>query len=80
MGLTEETVNLVHLVYPGFRPAFFFNDRVDLLAEGFDIFRIGKKTVHYLRDRLLACNYGIRIVAHVDIEYHYLPRLSNVYL
>jgi hypothetical protein len=45
LGLPEETVYLVHLVYPSFRPAFFSNHGVDLLAEGFDIFRIGKKTV-----------------------------------
>jgi hypothetical protein len=46
----------VHLVYPGFRPALFYNHGLDLLAERFDEFRMGEKTVQYLRDRLLAGN------------------------
>ena len=45
LGLPEETVDLVHLVYPSFRPAFFFDHCVDLLAERFYIFRILKKTI-----------------------------------
>jgi hypothetical protein len=53
LGLPKETVNLVHLVYPGFCPTFLFNHRVNFLAEGFDIFRIRKKTVQCLRERLL---------------------------
>jgi hypothetical protein len=56
LGLPKETVDLVHLVYPSFRPTFFFNHRVDLLAERFDIFRICKEAVQYLRERLLTCN------------------------
>jgi hypothetical protein len=43
----------VHLVYPSFRPTFFSNHGIDLLAEGFDKLGIRKKTVQYLRDRLL---------------------------
>jgi hypothetical protein len=46
----------VHLVYPSFRPALFSNRCIDLLAEGFDIVRIGKKTVKYLHEGLLALN------------------------
>ena len=56
LGLSEETVYLVHLIYSSFRPTFFCNHRVDLFAEGFNIFRILKKTVQYLRERLLACS------------------------
>ncbi len=52
LGLAEETVYLVYLVYPSFRPAFFTNHRVDLLPKGFYIFRMGKKTVQYLHHRL----------------------------
>ena len=32
LGLPEETVHLVHLVYPSFRPTFFGNHRVDFLT------------------------------------------------
>ena len=46
----------MHLVYPSFRPTFFTNHRVHLLAEGFNIFRIGKKVIQYLRDSLLTGN------------------------
>ena len=56
LGLPDEAVDLVHLVYPDFRPSFLFNHRVDLFTEGFDILRIRKKTVQYLRERLLTCN------------------------
>jgi len=56
LGLPEKTIYLVHLVYPSFRPAFIFDYSVHLLAEGFKIFWIGKKTVQRLRDRLLICN------------------------
>ena len=54
--LAEETVYLVHLVYPGFRPALFSNHGLNLLAERFNKFRIGEKAVQYLRHRLLAGN------------------------
>jgi hypothetical protein len=54
LSLAEETVYLVHLVYSGFRPALFSNYGLDLLAERFNKFRMGEKTVQYLRDRLLA--------------------------
>jgi hypothetical protein len=53
LGLPEETVDLVHLVHSGFRPTFFCNHRVDLFAKRPDIFRIRKKAVQYLHDRLL---------------------------
>jgi hypothetical protein len=56
LGLSEETVYPVHFVYPSFRPTIFCNHSVDLFTEGFDIFRVGKKTVQYLRERLLACS------------------------
>jgi hypothetical protein len=52
LGLPEETVDLVHLVHSDFRPTFLSNHSVDLLAEGFNIFRICKKTVQHLRERL----------------------------
>ena len=42
LGLSEKTVHLVHLVHSGLRPTFFSNRRVNLLAEGFDIFWIRK--------------------------------------
>jgi hypothetical protein len=54
-GLPEKTVELGHFVHPSFRPTFFPNHHVDLLAERFDVFRIRKKTVQYLRERLLVC-------------------------
>ena len=56
LGLPEEAVHLVHLVYSSFRPTFFFNHRVDFFAEGFYIFMIRKKTVQYLRERLSTCD------------------------
>jgi hypothetical protein len=55
LSLPNETVDFVHLVYRSLRPTFFSNQRVDLLAEGFNIFRIVKELVQYLRDSLLAC-------------------------
>ena len=42
LGLSEKTVHLVHLVHSSFRPTFFVNRRVNLLAEGLDIFGIRK--------------------------------------
>jgi len=56
LGLPDDTVYLVHLVYPSFRPALFSNNCVDLLAEGSDMFRIGKKTVQCLHEGLLTLN------------------------
>jgi hypothetical protein len=56
LGLPDETVHLVHLVYSGFRPTFIFDRGVDLLAEGFDIFRMRKKLVQYLGEHLLTYN------------------------
>jgi hypothetical protein len=56
LGLPEEAVYLVHLVHSGFGPTFFSNHRVDLLAEGFNIFGIREKTIQYLRERLLIWN------------------------
>ena len=53
LGLPDETVDLAHLVYPSFCPTFFSNYCVDLFAEGFHVFRTRKKTVQYLRERLL---------------------------
>ena len=54
--LADETVYPVHFVYPDFRPTLFSNHGLDLLAERFNKFRIGEKTIQYLRDRLLARN------------------------
>ena len=56
LGLAEETVHLVHLVYPSFRPALFFNHRLDFLAERLNEFRISEKTAQHLRGRLLTGN------------------------
>jgi hypothetical protein len=56
LGLSEEAVHLVHLVHPSFRPALFSDNSIDLFAEGFEIFRIGKEAVQDLCDCLLACN------------------------
>jgi hypothetical protein len=56
LRLAKETVHLVHLVYPGFRPALFSNYGLHLLAERFNKFRIGEKTIQCLRDRLLVDN------------------------
>ena len=44
-GLPQETVDLVHLVYSGFRPTFFCDHGVDLLAKGFNIFGMRKSTI-----------------------------------
>ena len=54
--LPDKTVDLIHLVHSSFRPTFFCNHCVDLLAERLDIFRIRKKTVENLGERLSACN------------------------
>ena len=56
LGLPEEAVYLVHLVHSSFGPTFFSNHRVDLLAQGFNIFGIREKTIQYLRERLLILN------------------------
>jgi hypothetical protein len=56
LGLSEEAVYPVHLVHPSFRPALFSDNVIDLFAEGFEIFRMGKKAVQDLCDCLLACN------------------------
>ena len=56
LGLPEEAVHLVHLVHPGFRPALFSENSIDLFAEGFEIFRMGKEAVQDLCDSLLTCN------------------------
>jgi hypothetical protein len=54
LGLSEEAVYPVHLVQPGFRPALFPDNSVDLFAEGFEVFRIGKEAIQDLCDSLLA--------------------------
>lgn len=56
LGLPQKSVYLVHLVYPSLRPALFSDNSIDLFAEGFEIFRIGKEAVQDLCDSLLACN------------------------
>lgn len=45
LGLPDEAVYLVHLVHPGFRPALFPDNRVDLFAERIEVFRMGKEAV-----------------------------------
>jgi hypothetical protein len=52
LRLPDEAVYLVHLVCSSFRPALFTDHCVDLFAEGSDVFRIVKKTVQDLHDRL----------------------------
>jgi hypothetical protein len=56
LGLPEEAVYLVHLVYPSFRPALFSDNSVDLFTEGSEICWIGKEAVQDLCDSLLICN------------------------
>jgi len=46
----------VHLINSGFCPAFFRCHSLDLLAEGFDIFRMGKETIQYPCSRLKVNN------------------------
>lgn len=56
LGFADETVYLVHLVYPDFRPALLSNHGLGLLAKRFNKFRIGEKSVQYLRSCLLTGN------------------------
>jgi hypothetical protein len=44
-GLPYEAVDLVHFVHRGLGPAFLGYYSLDLVAEGFDIFWVRKKTV-----------------------------------
>jgi hypothetical protein len=49
LGLTQETVKVVHLVNSSFRPAFLCYCIFDLLTEGFEVLGVLEKTVQYLR-------------------------------
>src|ERR1700730_5209256 len=46
----------MHLIDSGFCPAFFRYHSLDLFAEGFDIFGMGKETIQYSCNRLKVNN------------------------
>ncbi len=52
LGLPQKAVDLIHLVNPGFRPAFFCNSAFDFMPERFKIFWVGKEMVYCFRGRL----------------------------
>jgi hypothetical protein len=52
MGLPYETIDLGHFVQPSFGPAFLCYCSLNLVAEGFNIFRVGKKLVKCICERL----------------------------
>jgi hypothetical protein len=56
LGFPEEAVYLVHLIHPGFCPALFSDNSIDLFAEGFEVFRMAKEAVQDLCDSLLVLN------------------------
>ena len=57
-NFSHKAVYLVHLVHPGFRPAFFCRHSLNLLAKGFKIFRMREETIQYSRERLLCSGQG----------------------
>ena len=42
----------MHLVHPSLGPAFLCHCSLNFVAEGFNIFRVGKKIIERIRERL----------------------------